>query len=236
MCVLNNPGILSESVGITNKPQSTTAEDYVTTCGWRDAKLEHCPDHEHGGCRLARHGTYCRKTPAGFRVARYYCPDAHRTYSQSTTAEDYVTTCGWRDAKLEPVPHEHGGCRLARHGTYCRKTPAGFRVARYYCPDAHRTYSLAGVPASVIEGADRARPGRHVDSHAARRWSVRWVNWVQLILTIAIAIRPDLFANIPVSVTAFRQHTGSETVLVDLRLVASRHLQAMPNPVGSGVD
>ena len=146
------------------------------------------------------------------------------------------------------------GCRLARHGTYRRKTPAGCRVARYYCPDAHRTFSLlpefmaAGVPGtlqsiedsvvaveetdSLAAGADRARPGRHVDSRAARRWSVRRVNWVQLILTIAIAIHPDLFANIPVSVTAFRQHTGSETVLVDLRLVASRHLQAMPNPVG----
>ena len=174
---------------------------------------------------------------------------------QSTTAEEYVSTRGWRDAKLEHCPdHKHGGCRLARHGTYRRKTPAGFRVARYYCPDAHRTYSLlpefmaAGVPGtlqsiedsvvaveetdSLAAGADRARPGRHVDSRAARRWSVRRVNWVQLILMTLMTIRPDLYAGIPVNVTAFRQHTGSETVLVDLRLVASRHLQAMPNPVG----
>ena len=174
---------------------------------------------------------------------------------QSTTAEEYVSTRGWRDAKLEHCPdHEHGGCRLARHGTYRRKTPAGCRVARYYCPDAHRTFSLlpefmaAGVPGtlqsiedsvvaveetdSLAAGADRARPGHHVDSRAARRWSVRRVNWIQLILMTLMTIRPDLYAGIPVNVTAFRQHTGSETVLVDLRLVASRHLQAMPNPVG----
>ena len=181
-------------VQLLYKPQSTTAEDYVTTRGWRDAKLEHCPDHKHGGCRLARHGTYCRKTPAGCRVARYYCPDAHRTFS------------------LLPEFMAAG-------------VPGTLQSIEDSVVAVEETDSLAA-------GADRARPGRHVDSRAARRWSVRRVNWVQLILMTLMTIRPDLYANIPISVTAFRQHTGSETVLVDLRLVASRHLQAMPNPVG----
>jgi hypothetical protein len=29
-----------------------------------------------------------------------------------------------------------------RHGTYGRRTPVGMRIARYYCPTAHETFSL----------------------------------------------------------------------------------------------
>ena len=28
------------------------------------------------------------------------------------------------------------------HGTYGRRTPVGMRIARYYCPTAHETFSL----------------------------------------------------------------------------------------------
>ena len=38
--------------------------------------------------------------------------------------------------------HPHGGCSLARHGTYERKTPEGVRVARWYCHQSHATFSL----------------------------------------------------------------------------------------------
>ena len=31
---------------------------------------------------------------------------------------------------------------LARHGTYARKTPRGTRIARWYCPQSHTTFSL----------------------------------------------------------------------------------------------
>ena len=31
---------------------------------------------------------------------------------------------------------------MARHGTYERKTPQGVRVARWYCPQSHTTFSL----------------------------------------------------------------------------------------------
>ena len=34
------------------------------------------------------------------------------------------------------------GCSLARHGTYTRKTRAGTRIARWYCPQSHTTISL----------------------------------------------------------------------------------------------
>ena len=56
-----------------------SAEECVRTKAWRDASLGACPNHPNGGCSFAGHGTYGRKTPAGARVPRWYCPDSHTT-------------------------------------------------------------------------------------------------------------------------------------------------------------
>ncbi len=45
------------------------------------ARLERCPNHPRGGCSLARHGTYGRKTTRGARIARWYCPESRTTFS-----------------------------------------------------------------------------------------------------------------------------------------------------------
>ena len=58
-----------------------TGEQYVRAKAWRDARLERCPNHPHGNCSLARHGTYTRKTPRGTHIARWYCRDSHTTFS-----------------------------------------------------------------------------------------------------------------------------------------------------------
>ena len=58
-----------------------TGERYVIARAWRDARLERCPNHPHGGCSLSRHGTYERKDPEGARVARWYCRESHTTFS-----------------------------------------------------------------------------------------------------------------------------------------------------------
>ena len=68
------------SVQLTHETDHSVA-DYVSMKAWRDAKLERYPVHPGGGCRIARHGTYGRKTPSGLRVVRYYCPDARLTLS-----------------------------------------------------------------------------------------------------------------------------------------------------------
>ena len=62
-------------------PSSLTSEAYVAQRAWQDASLGGCPRHATGGCGFARHGTYPRQTPAGMRIARYYCPAAHETFS-----------------------------------------------------------------------------------------------------------------------------------------------------------
>ncbi|MHB1013335.1 MAG: hypothetical protein ACYC37_10590 [Desulfobacteria bacterium] len=58
-----------------------TSKEYVTRKGWREASLERCPAHPHGGCHFHRNGTYPRVAPAGMRIARYYCPEAQATFS-----------------------------------------------------------------------------------------------------------------------------------------------------------
>ena len=58
-----------------------TGEGYVRAQAWRDARLDRCPNHPHGECSLARHGTYARKTPRGTQIARWYCPESHMTFS-----------------------------------------------------------------------------------------------------------------------------------------------------------
>ena len=58
-----------------------TGEQYVRAEAWRDARLERCPNHPHGSCSFARHGTYTRKTPRGTHIARWYCRESHTTFS-----------------------------------------------------------------------------------------------------------------------------------------------------------
>ncbi|MDE0113167.1 MAG: hypothetical protein OXI87_12485 [Albidovulum sp.] len=58
-----------------------SANGYVNTRAWRDAKLDCCPRHPGVGCRIARLDIYGRKTPSGLRIARYYCRDSRTTFS-----------------------------------------------------------------------------------------------------------------------------------------------------------
>ena len=71
----------------------------------------------------------------------------------ASSAETYVTNHEWRIAQLPGCPlHPKGGCSFARHGSYPRVTPRGLRIARWYCPEGRRTFSLlpdflaAGLP------------------------------------------------------------------------------------------
>jgi hypothetical protein len=58
-----------------------TSEEYVNQQAWRQATLERCPLHPHGGCSFTRNGTYERRSPPGTRIPRWYCPQGHCTFS-----------------------------------------------------------------------------------------------------------------------------------------------------------
>lgn len=59
----------------------SSAETYVRNREWRTAGLARCPLHPSGGCSFSRHGSYPRLTRPGLRIARWYCPEGHRTFS-----------------------------------------------------------------------------------------------------------------------------------------------------------
>lgn len=168
------------------------------------------------------------------------------------SGETYVARRAWRDASLAACPrHPRGGCGLVRHGTYPRRAPTGMRIARYYCPTAHETFSLlpdclasrfpgelAAVEAvvaiveaarSVEAAADVLRPDITLPS--AVRWVRRRLTPVRRALLAVVTLMPDLFTS-AARLSAVRLALGTPSVLVALRTHAAPHLAALPPPLG----
>jgi hypothetical protein len=174
-------------------------------------------------------------------------------YATGHTSEDYVSQQAWREASLPRCPlHPRGGCGFARHGTYARLTPPGTRVARWYCPQGHQTFSLlpdclaARLPGTLAEveavvlacerapsreaAADRLR--RDIELPGALRWVRRRLQRVHAALTVLCTLRPDLFAGCPATIAGFRALLGVVPVLPSLRAPATAHIAAIPAPLG----
>ena len=170
-----------------------TGEQYVTAQGWRDATLAHCPHHPGGGCSLARHGTYARKTPPGTRIARWYCRESQTTFS------------------LLP------DCLAARlPGTLAELEDAVFV--------AERATSLAAAANAV-----RRDP---IELPGAMRWLSRRIRLVRRALVKAGSLLPAHLAGCPATVLGFRGRLGTDAALVRLREVAAPQLPALPPPLG----
>ena len=175
-------------------------------------------------------------------------------FKTALTSEQYVSRQAWRGATLERCPlHPRGGCSFARHGTYERLNPRGARIPRWYCPQAHRTFSLladcfaARLPGSLVEleavvaeveqaksleaAADRLRSD-DIGLPAAIRWTRRRVKQVHALLTTLIGLLPELFAGCLPTVSAFRLRLDAEHCLPRLREIAARYLSALAPPLG----
>ena len=168
--------------------------------------------------------------------------------------EQYVKAQGWRHATLARCPHHPGGgCSLARHGTYARKTPAGTRIARWYCPESHTTFSLlpdclaARLPgtladvedavataedaASVAAAAATLRAGRS-EPAGAMRWLRRRIRLATRALNAVRGLLPERFVGCAATVPAFRARLGTDAALAWLREIAAPQLPALPTPLG----
>ena len=168
-------------------------------------------------------GQQKKKWPARIDPRRAVGGRVQLIHETDLSAEDYVSTQAWRDAKLERCPNTPTGVAgLPVTAPTGRKTPTGLRVARYDCPDTPMTFSLlpqfmaAGMAgtlhavedsAAAVESedglaaaAERVRPGRHGDPRAARRWIRRRALWVETCLGIVIGLFPDLFAGTPIRI------------------------------------
>ena len=179
-------------------------------------------------------------------------------YETGLTGERYVSEQAWRDARLERCPnHPHGGCSLARHGTYERKTPRGVRVARWYCPQSHTTFSLlpdclaARLPGTLDdleavvvvaeEAGSQAAAANEVrcpsDDDAielpgALRWLRRRVDLVYDALARVIGLIPDKLAGCIATMSAVRERLNSDSALMALRGLVAGQLQTLPAPLG----
>ena len=172
----------------------------------------------------------------------------------SLTSEAYVAQCAWQRASLTRCPrHPAGGCGFARHGTYPRQIPTGMRIARYYCPTAHETFSLlpdclasrfpgeldalehvvAQVEASrsIEAAADVLRPDSVLPS--AVRWVRRRLTLMRATLLAVVTLLPDCFGG-HAQLGAVRAALETDHALVTLRARAASLLPALPRPLGFG--
>ena len=175
-------------------------------------------------------------------------------YETGQTGEEYVRARAWRDASLERCPnHPHGGCSLARHGTYARKSPRGTKIARWYCPQSHTTFSLlpdclaARLPGELdtleevvahaegatsrVAAANALRPDA-VGLPGALRWVERRVRLVHHVLSLVIGLLPDLLAGCVGEMGAVRARLETPTALRALRTLVAEPLPVVPAPLG----
>ena len=172
-------------------PSSLTSEAYVAERAWLKARLSECPRHPQGGCRFARHGTYPRNMPTGMRIARYYCPTAHETFS------------------LLP------DCLASRF-------PGDL-------DDLERVVAQVDAARSIEAAADILRPDIVLPS--AVRWVRRRLTLVRATLLTIVTLLPDLFRG-DAHLAAVRAALDTAQALVTLRARAAWVLPTLPRPLG----
>ncbi|MGP1666009.1 MAG: hypothetical protein ACTS5I_08890 [Rhodanobacter sp.] len=175
-------------------------------------------------------------------------------FKTGLTGADYVTREAWREARLSCCPlHPRGGCGFARHGTYARKSPAGTLIARWYCPQGHRTFSLlpdhlaARFPGTlseieqVVATVERARSleaaadalrSDPVTLTSAVRWVRRRVGPVCSLLTVLVGLFPQHLLGCAPTIGALRGRLSCEQGLMLMRELGQVHLQALARPLG----
>lgn len=169
-----------------------------------------------------------------------------------SSAETYVARREWRDARLPACPlHPAGGCSFARHGTYARAAPRGVRIARWYCPEGHRTFSLLpdflavrlpGELATVEAAAEAVKSARSLEAVAdtlrgfevtlpsALRWLRRRIRAVQDALD---AVSRLALPAVPGGDEGLQLASGQASVLLALRRsLSAQCLGRLPAPLG----
>jgi hypothetical protein len=173
-----------------------TSEEYISRRAWLCASLSSCPKHPKGGCGLRPWGSYSRRCPAGLRIRRWYCPQAHITFS---LMPDFAAT---------RVSTELGDIEaVAFEVERSRKDGDSFELA-----------------------ARSVRPD--IQPQGAMRWVRRRCRWVSAALAVLVGLAPELFAGCEPSLQSVRDAMRVDCVLVRARQIAAAHLAHMPAPVG----
>lgn len=175
-------------------------------------------------------------------------------YGCGLSGEEYVTAEAWRNASLPCCPkHPDGGCGFARHGTYERVEPPGTKIARWYCPEAHQTFSLLpdhlaarfpgtlpAIEAVVAEAerapslevaAERLRPD-DITLTSALRWIRRRVRLIRSLFLVLITLFPEELCGCQPTIAALRGRFGLVPCLQPLRERYCLHLTFLSRPLG----
>lgn len=170
----------------------------------------------------------------------------------------YVADRAWERAELYACPmHPEGGCGLQRLGTYGRVSPAGTRVARWWCPVARKSISLLpsflaarlsgtldeveavvsavereGGVTAALETVHPADADSAIGQQGALRSMRRRVHAVRAALLAIITLMPERFAGTMATLEGLRMALSTDRVLVTLRELAARHIPALPAPLG----
>lgn len=174
-------------------------------------------------------------------------------YQTKLTSTDYVKRQAWNDASLVRCPlHPTGGCGFSRHGTYERIQPSGTRIARWYCPKGHRTFSLlpdclaarySGTLTDFETAVDWVERAATIEAAAqgtrleielpgVLRWLRRRVQTVRELLIVVKGLLPTPFIDVAPTLTGFRTALKVEHVLVRLREMAAEWLSDLSAPLG----
>jgi hypothetical protein len=176
-------------------------------------------------------------------------------FATGLTSEEYVKQRAWQSATLQRCPvHPAGGCGIAGHGSYERKSPASIRVPRWYCAKGHVTVSLlpdfaasrlsssldeveqvateVATATSLEAAASRLRPD--IELPGAVRWTRRRVSAVRATLVTVVGLLPAVLAGVELTIPSFRSALNVERVLPALRQMAASQLSHLPPPVGFG--
>jgi len=176
-------------------------------------------------------------------------------FATDISVEQYIEEEAWKDAELDQCPlHPEGGCRIARHGTYSRKSPDGTKIARWYCPDGRTTFGLlpdclsSRLPGTLIEvetviNQIESAPSQEAAADNMRldiglpgilRWMRHRLFLIRASLILLIDLLPLLSNNGQATLSSLRSTLGVEFVLPHLRELAASHLDILPPPLGFG--
>jgi len=174
-------------------------------------------------------------------------------FASNLTGEEYVSQQAWRDASPTRCPlHPNGGCGFTRHGTYERLSPPGTLIARWYCPQGHRTFSLlpdclaarlAGTLAEVQEVVGIAEQAQSLEAActdlrldielpSVLRWVRRRVQAIHSSLNTLKGLMPERFTGCEPRLGGFAGRLDTDAVLQALRQIAAPYLALLPAPLG----
>lgn len=133
-------------------------------------------------------------------------------------------------------------------------TPAGMRIARWYCSQGHCTFSLipdflaSHLPGSLDDlerivvkveqsksietAADVLRADDDISLASAIRWVRRRIILVRNALACVTRAIPARYGTCQPSLTAFRFQHEMTSVLPQLRIIAADYLFVLPPPLG----